>query len=1543
MDVHSDDGPDNLSTTHTHLHTQARQHLNVIRSKTVQKIPGIALIFNNMTGIGMIQTPLIFQQSGWLPVTLFFILFMIISSLCALFIVEAMQAIPGNRFFSGTVEFGTLIHFYFGTWAHISGQIMMYGALQSLAVASMIQSSQTFDNLFVDVFRGTCGVSLGNLAGISASNISYWSGGVSGGVELANTSIQSGVAWICVNDHGSGISPFGDTYMLFTAGYLTIASLVVPMCYFPLTEFVWVQTVTFSLTIVIFIEWISVAIMEGFNSHNVPMVGDVSGYAGLVGVVMLNFAFVQTIPSWVNVRRPDVSIQGSIWTATSAGLATFLMTGLLPALAYTIPDNSNLISVMTITGGTVSKVFGYLFSIAVLMASIPVLLFIVQSNLEQNFKMSRVQSIGLSYVFPWLCTIPFQTGNFLLSINVWSGLVLVAGANFIVPLLIYLKALHFRKRYNERRYLTKKQRDLLKIIHSNGGHHATVPRVTEPSPLVIGNSSSDTVVTCDPTEHAKDATTAHDLHGETLQKIPMLVLHAAAEDHEHHDLTNGKLHGLKIQSVSTDDENASVQARLEAGLTVLGGAMHASPLHSPLPSIHPSPVISNGLMGDPPTPTQPDSAPSAVGLADSFGFLTVPGMFPGTQSSFRRGSLGGTSGESASYASVSSRSPTPLTENGSAKQDGSEAHADTNSFNISNGVNVPSNLESVTADRTSLWVSSANGNMDVGSMGGFPQSPQPKKKVSLLVPGEDTPSFNGSLLAPNADASSRSDPIEGRSGTAESSIRVENSHAGSSNRSVRTGVSGSLASLSAKMSLPDELQDLDEELESYLFEDVPDPDLEDDEEDVSDDDESDFGRGISHSSGVSRNNSRYDRNRSHSRERGSNMSMDRMGSVGGWLQTINGSRADTLEQRRRRPKLASAFGSTPEVFGSSRGKSIWQSLKNLAKGNPAYSNDATEMLPIQIQQTSLQRGILKSDRHLSLQGRVSAAKERSFNQHGLYGLGILKSDSEPAGVDGVDSSAVNVSSGTIVNVRDPTDQDIAIEATHSPQQDVASKLFKDNNLLQTQVCESPVSDYSSGGLNTPKHIFGPQTSRLGVVFSSATESAKVDCLGVSEILDRHVPGAIPPTEMSIDPYVSHPSDVSRQIWRHSHYQQDRPYEIVMDDGLFVTLTRATGTPVSAHSELAQIPATPRPIHDHLFSALLETGETVVPPPTRQIWPQIYDRPDRPFEIVMDEGLLVTLTRATGTPVSTYSQLADIPATPRPIHEHLFSTGSQELDEPSLLPPALLDPHTLTSHLHDNPLLIPNATYSQIQQYTPALATTSAHGSVPPRDSTTSNAATPLGRYERTASKSRQQEGPSSSTSTRSNSALVVDDPELDTNDSQFITQIEGSEPGKSPSSTSSSRSQSKDSRRAEMPSWWRPRPAAQSTTTKRRDKSPASDDERSVLRASQRYMTMTSVAAADLHEKAMLLHMASLARNKAAAQSNRNGRLVMGNEMEVLEDPNRQQAHTGLRRSKVRPMKAFRSIPKHFPLKPRTLAITCLIITCLTAVTNLVYTIYPKG
>ncbi|KAI9333949.1 hypothetical protein DFJ73DRAFT_40842 [Zopfochytrium polystomum] len=374
--------------------------------KTIGKLGGISLIYNTMTGIGVIQAASVFQQSGWLLVVVFFVVYMIVSGICGLFIVEAMQCIPGNRFFQGTVEFATLINFYFGPVAHAAGQFCLFGALQSLAVSSIIQSSQTMDNLLIDIAGRTCGIAF------SRSTV---------------------FTTLCVSDHGTMISPFGSTYMLTTAGYLVVLSFVVPLCIFPLTEFVSVQIV-----------------LNGLHPSFVPVVGSTSGYAGLIGVVMLNYAYVQAIPSWVNVKRPEVNVQWSIWTANLIGLGTYVCIGLIPALAYIIPSDSNLVAVISLLG-TSNKIFGYLFSLLVLMTSIPVFLSISQLNIIQNLRINRYLSVLACYALPWAVAIPFLTGGYLLLINIWGSLIFVSTANFVVPLGIYLKAITFRKRYNKER------------------------------------------------------------------------------------------------------------------------------------------------------------------------------------------------------------------------------------------------------------------------------------------------------------------------------------------------------------------------------------------------------------------------------------------------------------------------------------------------------------------------------------------------------------------------------------------------------------------------------------------------------------------------------------------------------------------------------------------------------------------------------------------------------------------------------------------------------------------------------------------------------------------------------------------------------------------------------------------------------------------------------------------------------------------------------------------------------------------------------------
>lgn len=54
----------------------------------------------------------------------------------------------------------------------------------------------------------------------------------------------------------------------------------------------------------------------------------------LQGTILFNFGFVTTIPSWVNEKRPDVSVNKVVWYSSFACVAIFFLIGIPGALAF---------------------------------------------------------------------------------------------------------------------------------------------------------------------------------------------------------------------------------------------------------------------------------------------------------------------------------------------------------------------------------------------------------------------------------------------------------------------------------------------------------------------------------------------------------------------------------------------------------------------------------------------------------------------------------------------------------------------------------------------------------------------------------------------------------------------------------------------------------------------------------------------------------------------------------------------------------------------------------------------------------------------------------------------------------------------------------------------------------------------------------------------------------------------------------------------------------------------------------------------------------
>ncbi|KAJ3068665.1 hypothetical protein HDU98_008197 [Podochytrium sp. JEL0797] len=364
-----------------------------------------------------------------------------------------MQALPGNRHFQGTVEFATLINFYFGTYGHITGQLLLYGAIQSQAMANIVVSTQTFDNLLVDIFHKTCGITL-------AGN----------GLDFGWKCFSNNNSTMFAVDQSAGGSPFGQQPVLFSMGLLIVILACLPLAMSNLDDNIGVQIVAFFLTLLVVTQWFLESSFS-LDASRVP---------------------------------PDkkVNAQQTVWMTMLLAVVIYGIIGLFPALGFdglkVVGLQGSSVNVINIFTNpeyahhlVLNKIFCYMFTIVMLLPAIPMSFIVSENNLVQNFALPhRWQKFSVKFVcflLPWILCIPMQTGSLLGNFMNWTGVLFVSPANFIIPFCIFLKCLHFRREYNEHRALTPHQTEILKQVHVNsstivnyleGGRHSTRTKPT---------------------------------------------------------------------------------------------------------------------------------------------------------------------------------------------------------------------------------------------------------------------------------------------------------------------------------------------------------------------------------------------------------------------------------------------------------------------------------------------------------------------------------------------------------------------------------------------------------------------------------------------------------------------------------------------------------------------------------------------------------------------------------------------------------------------------------------------------------------------------------------------------------------------------------------------------------------------------------------------------------------------------------------------------------------------------------------------------------
>jgi len=235
--------------------------------------------------------------------------------------------------------------------------------------------------------------------------------------------------------------------------------IVIPMGLLNLDDNIVVQIAADVFLVVVTGDFLVTFILHGLKPKSVPLIG--KNQTMVLGQIMANYGFVTTIPSWCSEKKREVSVNKSIWSATTISTIAFFILGYFGAISYVFPSDGNILSVINSSpqSNVVDRVLVYLFPLMVLATTIPVFSIIVRYNLLQSKLCPKGISNFIAVALPWLVVIPFLTGNGLNDIVNWGTLIFASVANFIIPFLVYFRAASFRD--NPHVTLSDKQHTIL--------------------------------------------------------------------------------------------------------------------------------------------------------------------------------------------------------------------------------------------------------------------------------------------------------------------------------------------------------------------------------------------------------------------------------------------------------------------------------------------------------------------------------------------------------------------------------------------------------------------------------------------------------------------------------------------------------------------------------------------------------------------------------------------------------------------------------------------------------------------------------------------------------------------------------------------------------------------------------------------------------------------------------------------------------------------------------------------------------------------------
>lgn len=388
-----------------------------------------------------------------------------------------MQRVPGNQHFLRRVEFGTVMQHYFGRVGFVIGEIVLNICLQANNVASIVVAAQVLDDFLIYAFDASFAFDFAHGEFLRSSG-SY-----------------------------TDDNPFHPHTWIISLGYIVAMVICIPFGFLNLDENMWFQWFSFVGMMLSFLEFYIVFFLAGggvlhnsdrppppsnitapsnmseplfspspffsspdinistpnssipispppprslhWDASRVPVFGDqLAGQANVIGTIIFMSAFVTTVPSWVNEKKPHVSVNKSIWSSTLTSNFIKLSFGYLAGITYAIGGSSNILNVISRnapTGafGVITRLSVYLFNFATIIPGIPVCSILVRYNLVTGKLCPPIIANLIGVVAPWVISMFFYHGKGLSMVVNWSAILFQGFVNFAIPGLLYYFAVRW--------------------------------------------------------------------------------------------------------------------------------------------------------------------------------------------------------------------------------------------------------------------------------------------------------------------------------------------------------------------------------------------------------------------------------------------------------------------------------------------------------------------------------------------------------------------------------------------------------------------------------------------------------------------------------------------------------------------------------------------------------------------------------------------------------------------------------------------------------------------------------------------------------------------------------------------------------------------------------------------------------------------------------------------------------------------------------------------------------------------------------------------